>query len=51
MVQREWDAAQRRSVNDALLAKLAAKYKVRIEGPYSELLMKGGRMPPSPGPN
>jgi hypothetical protein len=32
IVQREWEAAQRKSVNDAFLAKLLAKYDVRIEG-------------------
>lgn len=33
LVQREWEAEQRKNVEQALLDKLRAKYDVRIEGP------------------
>jgi hypothetical protein len=32
IVQREWEAEQRKSVNEAFLAKLKSKYDIRIEG-------------------
>ena len=45
LVQREWQADQRRSVNDALLAKLRAKYEVRVEGPAAGLFQSGPQQP------
>ena len=46
IVQREWESDQRRSVTDALLGKLRAKYEVRIEGPAAALF-RPGRQPQS----
>jgi hypothetical protein len=37
LVQREWEAEQRRSVENALLDKLRARYDVRVEGPAAAL--------------
>jgi hypothetical protein len=45
LVQREWQSDQRRSVNDALLTKLRAKYEVRVEGPAAGLFQSGQRQP------
>jgi hypothetical protein len=45
IVQREWEADQRRNVNDELLAKLRAKYDVRIEGPAAGLFQPGRPQP------
>lgn len=47
LVQREWEADERRSVTGELLAKLRAKYEVRIEGPAAALFQQG---PPSGQP-
>jgi len=38
IVLREWQAEQRQEANAAFLAKLRAKYDVRLEGVYGELL-------------
>jgi parvulin-like peptidyl-prolyl isomerase len=47
LVQREWEAAQRKSVNEAFLARLEAKYDIRIEGRYGELMAMDGKVPAS----
>jgi hypothetical protein len=49
IVQREWESDQRRSVTDALLGKLRAKYDVRIEGPAAALFEPGQQSPPARG--
>ena len=49
VVQREWESEQRRNVNDALLARLRAKYEVRVEGPAAGLFAPGPRPPPAQG--
>jgi hypothetical protein len=46
MVQREWEAEQRQSVQEALLDKLRAKYDVRVEGPAAELFKAPSAPPP-----
>jgi len=38
IVEREWTAEQRRRFNEELLEGLRAKYEVRIEGPFGQLL-------------
>ncbi len=41
IVQREWEADQRKNVNQELLATLRAKYEVRVEGPAAVLFQSG----------
>jgi hypothetical protein len=48
-VQREWESDQRKSVNDALLAKLRAKYQVRVEGPAAALYAPAQTATPAMG--
>lgn len=40
IVAREWQAEQRQRTSTAFLAQLRAKYEVRIEGAYAELLVE-----------
>jgi hypothetical protein len=42
MVQREWEAEQRKTVEKALLDKLRARYDVRVEGPAAALFEGAG---------
>lgn len=42
LVQREWEAEQRRTVERALLDKLRARYDVRVEGPAAALFEEAG---------
>jgi hypothetical protein len=41
IVQREWEAEQRSSATASLLAKLRARYDVRVEGPAAEIFAAG----------
>lgn len=42
LVQREWEAEQRKTVEKALLDKLRARYDVRVEGPAAALFEGAG---------
>jgi parvulin-like peptidyl-prolyl isomerase len=42
LVQREWEAENRKSVEKALLDKLRARYDVRVEGPAAALFEGAG---------
>jgi hypothetical protein len=48
IVSREWESEQRRQINDELLAKLRAKYEVRVEGPAAALYASGAPAPGTP---
>lgn len=48
-VQRDWESDQRKSVNDALLGQLRAKYEVRVEGPAAALYVPGQTAVPVKG--
>lgn len=47
LVQREWEAEQRKQAKDALLAQLLSKYEVRVEGPLGEALRKSEQAQPA----
>jgi hypothetical protein len=45
MVQREWEAEQRQSIQKSLLDKLRSKYDIRVEGPAAQLFKAPSSQP------